>query len=443
MMRSGIALSMSALLIAQSVVVYAQKGDPAIKDGSKIVLHEKGVKDLGLTWELRPRTPIKFTPFEMVDPNTGKPVNADDIIVVNGVKMKAGDYYRQLNAMEQWLNDHGYSLRTDTVFEYYSPKLEAEIAESEQRLRELEAQMPLSGDPLDSNPNGDFMPAACTGDGRSFDTGWFGNSIFGARFYGSGSYQVCYPSPLSATVSGQAVLQGRIGGSENNIAEATATASASTSDLQNLNYSYNVSVRVLGNQVWGPSGSGTVPLRYADSWDWRIASIDWRSPTIPLGCVNVLGINICINGRAGVAGYLNLAASVDLQVLGQQANARPYGQLTGFAEAWIGFNAGIVSAEAGVRGNITFVNGNLNGSATGNFAFRGQNGRLCLDYNFNARLTANLNALSGNVQAYARGCIWFFGRRCAEGNLTLFSWNGISWNHELGSWSHTINLTCF
>lgn len=443
MVRRGFALGLSALLVAHAVVAFAQKDDLSTRGDSKIVLHEKGVNDLGLTWELRPRTPIKFTPFEMIDPATGKPVKPEDMIEVNGVKMKAGDYYRQLNAMEQWLNDHGYSLRTDTVFEYYSPKLEAEIADSEQRLRELESQLPLSGEPLDADGNGDFMPAACQGDGRSFDTGWFGNSIFGARFYGSGSYQVCYPFPLSATVNGQAVLQGRVGGSERNVAEATASASASTNDLQNLNYSYNVSVRVLGNQVWGPSGSGTIPLRYANSWDWRIASIDWRSPTIPLGCVNVLGINICINGRAGVAGQLNLAAAVDLQVLGQQATARPYGYLNGFAEAWIGVNAGIARAEAGVRGNITFLNGSLTGAATGNFALRGQNGQTCIDYNFNARLSANLNALSGNVQAFARGCIWFFGWRCAEGTITLFSWNGISWNRDLGNWPRTITLGCF
>lgn len=441
MVRRGIALGLTALLAAHSVVVYAQKGDLVTRDDSKIVLHEQGVRDLGLSWELRPRTPIKFTPFEMVDPATGKPVNADDTIVVNGVKMKAGDYYRQLNAMEQWLNDHGYSLRTDTVFEYYSPKLEAEIADSEQRLRALDAQLPLSGEPIEGQ--GDFMPAACQGDGRSFDTGWFGSSIFGARFYGSGNYQVCYPFPLSASVTGQAVLQGRVGGSERNLAEASATASASTSDLQNLNYSYNVSVHVLGNRVWGPSGSGTIPLRYANSWDWRLASIDWRSPTIPLGCVNVLGINICLNGRAGAAGYFNLAASVDLQVLGQQANARPYGQLTGFAEAWIGGSIVIARAEAGVRGNINFVNGSLTGAATGQFTLRGQNNQLCIDYNFNARLNANLTALSGNVEAFARGCIWAFGWRCAEGRITLFSWNGISWNRDLGNWSRTLTLGCF
>lgn len=159
--------------------------------------------------------------------------------------------------------------------------------------------------------------------------------------------------------------------------------------------------------------------------------------------MNVLGINVCLNGRVGVAGSVNLAASVDLQVLGQQASARPYGRLTGFAEAWIGVNAGLVRAEAGVRGNITFVDGSLTGTARGNFAFRGEASRPCLDYNLNAQLTANINALSGNVQAYARGCVWALRWRCVEGTLTLFSWNGISWNRDIGNWSHTVTLTCF
>lgn len=434
----------AVLLTAQSAVLYAQSPESEVKGDTTIVVHEPGVADLKLTWELVPRTPIKFVPFEMVDPRTGKPVRPDTMIEVNGVRMRAGDYYRRLNAMERWLNAHGYSLRTDTTFEYYSPQLEQEIAESELRLKELEQQLPMEGEPMDAPLGGDFLPAACQGDGRNYDTGWFGNSLFGVRFTASGSYQICYPIPLSATVNGQAAIHGRLGGVERTVADASATASASTSDLQTLNYNYGVSVRVLGNEVWGPSGGGQVPLRFTRNWDWRIASVDWRSPTIPLGCVNVLGINICLNGRAGVAGYLNLAAGVDLWVLGQQAVVRPYGQMSGFAEAWIGANAVIARAEAGVRGNLNFFNGELNGTATGNFSVRFQNSQACIDYAFNARLVANFTALSGNLQAFARGCVWAFGWRCAEGTLNLFSWSGINWsNRELASWSRTVNLGCF
>jgi len=356
--------------------------------------------------------------------------------------MTAGEFYRRLNETEQWLNAHGYSLRTDTVFEYYSPQLEMEIADSERRLRELEAQLPLSGEPA----GGDFYPAACRSDRRSFDTGWFGNSLFGVRVVGEGSYQACVPpaSPyVSASVQGFARLDGRLAGSERTVATATVSASASTNDFQTLNYAYIVNVQVLGNTIQGPRDSGSVPLRFARNWDLNIIPpIDWRSPTIRLGCVNVLGINICLNGRVGVAGSLRLAAEVDLNVYGQRAMARPYGYLGGFAEAWLGASVGFARAEAGVRGNLTFLNGNLQGEAIGNLSLRSSSGRQCADYTFNTRLTANITALSGNLQAFVRGCLF---RRCAEGSITLFSWNGIRWqNLELGNWSSgTVTIGCF
>jgi hypothetical protein len=361
-------------------------------------------------------------------------VNAKDIIEVGGVKMTAGEFYRRLNETEQWLNAHGYSLRTDTVFEYYSPQLETEIADSEKRLRDLEARLPLSGEPAGS----DFYPAGCTGDGRSFDTGWFGNSLFGVRVVGEGSYEACFP-PASASVQGNARLDGRVGGLELTVASATASASASTNDFQTLNYSYSVNVQVLGNTVWGPSGSGSIPLQYTGSWDWQIASINWRSSTIPLGCLNLLGIGVCLNGRVGVQGNLRLRADLGLDLFNQRVTARPYGYLRGFAEAWIG--NGLSIAVAGVRGNLTFFNGELRGEAAGNLSLRVSDGRLCAEYAFNARLVANCTALSGNLQAFARACL--FGR-CAEGSITLFSWNGFSWqNRELGNWSRRSFVGCF
>jgi hypothetical protein len=429
----------TSALFALPFVALAQEDAPTTttEDVPLIRVEETGDPGLTFDWQLRPRTPIQFTPFEMVDPNTGKPVKADDIIDVGGVKMTAGEFYRRLNETEQWLNAHGYSLRTDTVFEYYSPQLEMEIADSEQRLRDLEAQLPLSGEPAGS----DFYPAACTGSGRSFDTGWFGNSLFGVRFRGEGGYQACFP-PVSASVQGNARLDGRLAGFERTVVSATASASASTNDSQNnLDYRYSVNVQVLGNTVWGPSGSGS-RRQFTHNWDWRIAAIDWRSPTIRLGCVKVLVFRVCLNGRVGVAGDLSLAAGVDLRASSQHVYARPYGYLRGFAEAWFDVNLGIARASAGVRSNLTFFDGGLRGEATGNFSLRRNDGRLCADYTFNTRLVANLTALSGNIQAYARGCIWFFGWRCAEARITLFSWSGISWSRELGYWSRTVTIGC-
>lgn len=436
--NNWLAAGFSVALTLQSSVLFAQlKSNDTPSPNAPTAVQAQSPYDLNLSWELVPRPPIKFTPFDMVDPNTGKPVRPDDLIEVNGVKVRAGDFYRRLNETERWLNAHGYSLRTDTRFEYFSPELESQIADSERRLRELEQKMPIEGEPTENT----FVPAACTGDSRSFDTGWYGNSLWGIRFYGSGSFQACLET-LSASASGQAVLSGRLANFQTNIADATANASGSLTIIPpysfGLNYSYAVNVRVFGNTVWGPSGSGTVQGPYQNSWDWRILSYNWSSPTVRLGCVSILGIPICLDGQVGVNIGLNLAASVDIQLLAQTATARPYGNATGWAAAWIGANAGIARAEAGVRGTLNFLSGSLQGTATGNFAIASN----CLVYNFNTQLDANLTALSGQVDAYARGCIWVFGWRCAEASLRLFSWNGISWNRTIGSFSRSYNVYC-
>jgi hypothetical protein len=442
MRRNWLAVGFSVALMLQSSALFAQikSENPAQTGAGEAIVQEQNPVDLNLTWELVPRPPIKFTPFDMVDPNTGKPVKPDDLIEVNGVKMKAGDFYRRLNETERWLNAHGYSLRTDTVFEYYSPELEAQIADSERRLRELEAKMPIEGEPVDRLDNGsDFMPASCSSDARGFDTGWYGNSFYGIRFYGSGGFQACYNN-LTATVSGQAVLSGRIANIQANIADATANASGRLVNFYplTLDYNYAINVRVFGNTVWGPSGSGRIAGSYQNSWNWNILNRRWDSPTIRIACFSLFGIPICIDGQVGANLSINLAASVDIQAFAQTATATPYGSATGWAAAWIGANAGIARAEAGVRGSLNFFNGSLQGTANGNFSVVNN----CLRYNLNAQLNASLTALSGTIDAYVRGCIWFFGWQCAEASARLFSWSGISWNRTLGSYSNSYTVFC-
>lgn len=438
---SWLVMGTAAVILAQTALGVSQKADPSASTPSDVIsVVETGRPDLNLTWELLPKPPIKFTPFDMVDPATGKPVRPDDWIVIDGVKIKAGEYYRRLNEMERWLNEHGYTLRSEEPlkFEFISPQLQAELADSEARLRQLEASMPSAGEPGE----GDFYPAACNGDSRQYDTGWYGTSLFGIRFFARGSFQACYPSPFSASVEGQAVLSGRLASYTRDVASATASATASTTDFQTLNYNYNINVQVLGNTVWGPSGSGTIPLRYTNSWNWQIASVNWKSPTITLGCVYPLGIRVCLDGQVGVQGGLYLAANVDLAVWGQQVSARPYGGLTGWGAAWISVNAGIARAEAGVRGSVNFLSGSLTGTATGNFQITSIFPRFCLAYNFNTQLDTSLTALSGNLEAFARGCIWFFGWRCAEASLQLFRWNGFSWNQTIFSYSNRYSVYC-
>ncbi len=380
-------------------------------------------------WTLRPRPPIQFTPFDMVDPNTGKPVHPDEIITVNGVKMRAGDFYRQLNAMEQWLNEQGYSLRTDTYFEYFSPTLEAELAESEAYARWLEENAPLNGE--EYGEGSDFSMASTYTYSNSWNSQWLGNSLFGIQVGGSIFAQANLSPPISGTARGEGVVRGRLANYQSDIATANGRASVSLNSNGTVNWAYQVAINVFGRQVWGDQNSGSFAIyqTYQRSWNFPIAQVNWNSPPIPLFCVGVLGINICANGQVGISGRVNLAASINANLIQQQASANPYGSIGGYAAAWIGFNGGIARVEVGVRGNLNFLSGGISGNAQGRI--------LSLyppAYEVNASLTASLNALSGNLQGYARGCIWFFGWRCAEASATLFSWNGWSYNGTLIRW---------
>ncbi len=458
--HNRLVVGFSVALALQSSVLFAQlKSDtPSVNAPENVItVQEQNAPDLNLTWQLVPRPPIRFTPFDMIDPSTGKPVKPDDLIEVDGVKVKAGDFYRQLNEMERWLNAHGYSLRTDTQFEYFSPELEAQMADAERRLRELEAQMPLAGEPGDSG--GDFAPAACWSDSRSFDTGWHGPDLFGVRFFGDGTFQACFPTPgtsdpISGRVTGQAVISGRLANIQKDIAQVVGGASGQLDFEINpgfpiprarLDYSYFLGFRVFGNQIWGASGSGSIrsdqgQLRYQRQWNESIATLDWTSPTIPIGCVSLLGITVCLNGQVGVNGGLYLSAGVDIQPSTQVATLTPSAYTTGWAAAWLSAGVGFIWVEAGVQGYLDFLQGSLQATALGNFASTAN----CLFYNFNARLDANLTALSGRLEAFVRGCIrvlWW--KKCAEARLRLFSWDGIRWNQTLGSYSNSYLIGCW
>ncbi|MEI2579914.1 hypothetical protein [Scytonema sp. PRP1] len=59
------------------------------------------------------QAPVKFQAFELKDPETGKQISADTILTLpDGKKVKAGEYYAELNRLEQQFNQLGYSLRS-------------------------------------------------------------------------------------------------------------------------------------------------------------------------------------------------------------------------------------------------------------------------------------------------------------------------------------------
>ena len=85
---------------------------------------EKAVFNPNLMQVRRCGPPIHFKPFEMVDPQTRRPIaRTATIELPNGTRVPADEYYDQLNKFEKWLTENGCSLRNTP------PKKKTVIAE--------------------------------------------------------------------------------------------------------------------------------------------------------------------------------------------------------------------------------------------------------------------------------------------------------------------------
>jgi len=109
-LRVAPALLAATLLMLNLSPAFAQRPRPVIKRPTV-----KGKLSPNQIRENR-RPAIPFKPFDMVDPKTGKPVAGNTVITLpnNGKKVTAQQYYAQLNQVEQWLTQRGYSLRQRT-----------------------------------------------------------------------------------------------------------------------------------------------------------------------------------------------------------------------------------------------------------------------------------------------------------------------------------------
>jgi len=423
MRHNWLAVGFSVALTLHSSALFAQLKSENPAQTGEALAHDQNLVDLNLTWELVPRAPIKFTPFDMVDPNTGKPVKPDDIIEVNGVKMKAGEFYRRLNETERWLNAHGYSLRTDTVFEYYSPELEAQIADSERRLRELEAKMPFGGEQGNDQGDGnDFAPAGCNSASISRQTEWYGNNLFGARFAGYLYAYACYNSStsFSARITGGMRILSRLATTKKTLVNVRGQANLTVSG-NSATGSYTIYASVLDTVLVNRTVSVTISssgFRYTTDdrlWQGNL----WTSPMIRFGTIYLYGFPITFYGRVGVAGDLYGYLNIGIYRTYQYVQAAPYGTLSGWAEAYA--DAGSLQVfQAGVRGSLNFLSGRIETVAVGSFtnSYR----QYDIQYAVNA---INFRALDGNLSAFVRVNIPYIGS--IEGTLPLYSWSGINW----------------
>ncbi len=380
-------------------------------------------------WIPIPRPPIRFTPFDLIDPLTGKSVSPDDVLEIEGHKIRAGDLYRQINEMERWLNQYGYSLRDSETIELYSPTLAKQIADSEYFVKWLEANAPLSPEPPESTDSGcDFAPAGGINYYNAWASPWLGNSYFGLQV----GYSVLATGQLNGpatyvSLSGNAFLRGMLVGWANNLVDARGIGAISPGG-----WYYDLNVSVLGRQVWRNSSSGQLGA-YQNRWNFPIASFQLVTPPIPLLCVTIF-VPICAYGQAGIYGDVGVDAGVTLSPYEQVAFIAPRVYSGGWAAGWIGVYLGFLYAEIGVVGQINFFSGELRGYVRGTPSYTQGSPT---SYRLTAGLDTTVSALNGVVLGFLRGCVWFFGWHCNQWYLPLFSWNGWHYHGSILYWDHT------
>ena len=98
--RSTLRYSLFALLLGLALAASAAPPRPAPG--------QPAMKSL----QVMKRAPLPFTPFEVRDPETGEPISPDVIFTLpNGQRLRAGEYYAEINRLEREFNALGYSLR--------------------------------------------------------------------------------------------------------------------------------------------------------------------------------------------------------------------------------------------------------------------------------------------------------------------------------------------
>jgi hypothetical protein len=93
-----VALTYPALAAGFNIPVKAEQTEPAIVNSKNISVIKQ--------------SPKTFESFELKDPETGEKITEDKVLTLpDGRQVKAGEFYSELNRVEQDLSVQGYSLR--------------------------------------------------------------------------------------------------------------------------------------------------------------------------------------------------------------------------------------------------------------------------------------------------------------------------------------------
>ncbi len=417
--------------------------------------------------------PTQFQAFDVKDPETGKPIPPSTILTLpNGEKVKAGEYYAQLNKLEREFNQIGYSLRqpAEEVTIQSSTINKQELQKQQQLLEKTPEKIDLSveiqkelepsqvlrtiekgpikqidprlpgGVPQIDNPQ--INPGTIKPINPQINPGAIqqinpqlkqtkGNFKLAQSSSGSGTYtrswdkEVGKRSTFAAYLKGKLELkgsrtytrasaEGSSGGYAFNrnfeLARGTATVYAPVSGRGNVNAGLYVAKQNVYNFQTGFANRFSKGDSFSRSLDFGVANIRFFVGPIPMRA------RFGVRGSAGFR--YNMAAS--------GASRLAYARLNPFVDsrAYGQGGADIVVGGAGVGANLLLLKDNLNAYASARVRFASANRAYLQSY---YSVYNDMEALSGKAYAYAYVYVPRFGIppwRKKQWNWNIFDWTG-------------------
>ncbi len=256
--------------------------------------------------------------------------------------------------------------------------------------------------------------------------------MHGQTYIKGTAYQVPNPPTDSAlrgignqfTLHGDAAAGGAVFGLNIDVLSASADFSASSQQVN-----ANVDVSVLGQSVFNINESD--PNSWAQT-NQISKGVDFHT-TIPIP-ISIVTLSVTVGAQGQVG--LQYSATMDSPMAFVSGSVGPYVQSNVYAQAGVGIGGSWLGVSAGVGGNMTLMNYNMDVEGEVGLLWFINTGLM-----EKLQVTDSLNLLSGNIYVFAQfnyPCVPDFWNSCSSQiSHTLWSWPGFQTNGTLASYNNS------
>ena len=377
------------------------------------------------------RTPkIKYEPFALVDPITGKPVGCDSLLppLRNGKRLTACQYWKEMDRWEQQLTELGYTLRPSpgltpgTFNKIPLQQIPTNTAKLDAQSRTFSAAMVpnlifqrpnvaqallqqkalLTIDPGILGAVGATLRPLTLKEVKPYNFNFGDPSV--VSVFLNGNLELDGTS-TSTAFDAEGVAGGSLFGQSFNALQLSGKLNAP----QKGQLSLTITASVLGQNIYNVSQTGASSLSKSDLIS---KSLDESTS------VNFTILFIPMTAKIGVQGTAGLSYGVTVAPVKAAGNIVP--AITTNAYGQVSADAGIASA--GISAKLVVLN--LTGNLVGDLAIV-PDAKSKATYSYDAQYCQSLDALDGSLVAFLDVGI---GPVSGEVDTTLFSYTGIKSN---------------